>query len=212
MGGNGLMRLTFLSWALALGVLALGGAWVCPGGFCGPTWIDRVGLTLANAWRSETADAFFEAITWLGSLWVLAPLMGLAGVALAWYGQGREAAFLVLSLLGAAGIASLAKLWIARPRPDLYTALTTVPEDASYPSAHTMQAVAAALAILLALRGDRAHWGALLLTLAALIGWSRVHLQVHFPTDVIAGGLAAALWVAGLNRLLLGSPRDPAGL
>jgi undecaprenyl-diphosphatase len=206
------MRLAFLYLALALAVLAMGGAWVCPGGLCAPTGLDRAGLALANAWRGETADRFFAAITWLGSLWVLVPLFGLAGAALYWHGRGREAAFLVLSLLGAAGIAHLFKLWIARPRPDLYTALTAIPEDASYPSAHTLQAVAAALAILLALPGGRAPWAALLLTLAALVGWSRVHLQVHFPTDVIAGGIAAALWVAGLHRLLLGPSRGSTGL
>ncbi|MFZ0788988.1 MAG: phosphatase PAP2 family protein [Chromatiaceae bacterium] len=206
------MRLAFLYLALAFAVLAMGGAWVCPGGLCAATGLDRAGLALANAWRGESADRFFAAITWLGSLWVLVPLFGTAGVVLYWHGRGRVATFLLLSLLGAAGTAHLFKLWIARPRPDLYGALTAVPADASYPSAHTMQAVAAALAILLALKDVRAQWGALLLALAALVGWSRVHLQVHFPTDVIAGGLAAALWVAGLHRLLLGPSRGPAGL
>jgi undecaprenyl-diphosphatase len=42
----------------------------------------------------------------------------------------------------------------------------------------------------------------LLLALAALVGWSRLHLQVHFPSDVLAGAIAAGLWVAGLHRLL----------
>lgn len=206
------MRLAFLYWALAFAVLAVGGAWVCPGGLCEPTGLDRAGLALANAWRGAPADRFFAAVTWLGSLWVLVPLFGFAGAVLSWYGRGREAVYLLLSLLGAAGLAHLFKLWIARPRPNLYTALAAVPGDASYPSAHTMQAVAAALAILLALRDGRAQLAALLLALAALVGWSRVHLQVHFPTDVIAGGLAAALWVAGLHRLLAGPSRYPAGL
>ena len=75
------MRLAFLYWALAFAVLAVGGAWVCPGGLCEPTGLDRAGLALANAWRGAPADRFFAAVTWLGSLWVLAPLFGFAGAA-----------------------------------------------------------------------------------------------------------------------------------
>jgi membrane-associated phospholipid phosphatase len=34
-----------------------------------------------------------------------------------------------------------------------------------------------------------------------LVGLSRIHLQVHFPSDVIVGMLAAALLVLALREL-----------
>jgi membrane-associated phospholipid phosphatase len=40
--------------------------------------------------------------------------------------------------------------------------------------------------------------GALLLV--PLVGWSRVHLQVHFLSDVLAGGLLGALIAATVLR------------
>jgi len=51
-----------------------------------------------------------------------------------------------------------------------------------------------ALAALLLWRG-RHRRAAEFLMLALLVGLSRIYLQVHFPSDVLAGTLAAALWV-----------------
>jgi undecaprenyl-diphosphatase len=41
----------------------------------------------------------------------------------------------------------------------------------------------------------------------AAIGFSRIYLGVHYPSDVIAGYLAASLWVStlmALDRLRVG--------
>src|SRR5438477_372017 len=37
--------------------------------------------------------------------------------------------------------------------------------------------------------------------LVGMIGYSRIYLGVHWPTDVIAGYAAAAVWVGGLVSL-----------
>jgi undecaprenyl-diphosphatase len=42
----------------------------------------------------------------------------------------------------------------------------------------------------------------LLAAMALLVGFSRLYLQVHFPSDVLTGILAAAFWVAGLRVLV----------
>jgi undecaprenyl-diphosphatase len=193
-----------LPWLLALGVLAAGARWVCPDGACAVTAFDRAGLALALDWRDPALDAWVLDITWLGSLWLLLPLA--AGVAwhLARRGRRRDAGFVVLALLSTAALSHLAKLWLARPRPDLFDAVVAMPADWSYPSAHTMQAAAFALALLfVAGHGLRRWWPALVL-LVALVGFSRIYLQVHYPTDVLAGLVAAAFWVMGLLVMMFG--------
>jgi membrane-associated phospholipid phosphatase len=205
------MRMFVLvSWVLSLAVLAVGAGLVCPGGECGLTSLDQLGLGLANELRGEPLDRLMAGVTWLGSLTVLAPLAGLG----AWWrwraGQRHEAAFLPLALIGSTLLAHLAKLWVARPRPALHPFMTALPADWSYPSAHAMQVTAAALALFLILPRHRNAWPArwalavLLGSLVILVGLSRIHLQVHFPSDVLAGGLAAALWVLGLHVLIFG--------
>ena len=195
------MKQALLFWTLALAALACVGGLLCPDGYCGLSVLDREGLRIAHEFRNEGLDRFMAAVTWLGSLWLLLPLFALVGVVL-WRRDRRLAAFPLLSLLGATALSHVFKQIFERPRPDLYPVLGHLPLDASYPSAHTMQAVAAALALLV-LAGRRGpYWATWLLALAALVAWSRLHLQVHFPSDVLAGAIAAGLWVAGLHRML----------
>jgi membrane-associated phospholipid phosphatase len=42
----------------------------------------------------------------------------------------------------------------------------------------------------------------LLAALAVSVGLSRIYLQVHFPSDVLAGLLAGTFWVFGLHTLM----------
>jgi len=181
---------------------------VCPDGRCGIGDFDRVGLGLAHALRSEWLDGAMERATWLGSLLLLLPLTATVAWLLLRSRRRREASFLLLALLGASALSHVFKLWVARPRPDLFPALLDMPGDWSFPSAHVMQATAAVVAWLFVTRHSRAFWAILLGLAVLLVGLSRIYLQVHFPSDVVAGILAAALWVAGLHALLLRPASD----
>jgi undecaprenyl-diphosphatase len=200
-------------WLSSLAVLAAVAAAVCQDGRCIIGDFDRAGLGLAHALRSGWLDALMERATWLGSLMLLLPLTVVAAWLLRRNRRRREAGFLVLALLGSAALSHVFKLWVARPRPDLFPAWLDMPGDWSFPSAHAMQATAAALAWVLVARHARAFWAVLLGLAVLLVGLSRIYLQVHFPSDVVAGILAALLWVAGLHALLLRpaacSPRKP---
>jgi undecaprenyl-diphosphatase len=189
-------------WALSLAVLLGGGLLVCPAGQCVLSDFDRAGLALAHALRRVPLDRLMLGVTWLGSLRLLLPLAALGAWFLLRDGRRREAGFVMLALLGSSALSHLVKLWVVRPRPDLFAAWLPVPETWSYPSAHAMQATAAALALFLAARHRSAAWVVPLGFAVLLVGVSRIYLQVHFPSDVIAGALAAALWVAGLYALV----------
>jgi membrane-associated phospholipid phosphatase len=91
-----------------------------------------------------------------------------------------------------------------RPRPDLLPVWTAMPTDWSYPSAHAMQITALAVAVVFVAARRRALWVLPLGSAVLLVGLSRIYLQVHFPSDVLAGTLAAALWVGGLHVLMFG--------
>lgn len=167
---------------------------------------DHAGLALAHAWRSPWLDQAFLVLTWLGSLAVLAPLASIVGVLLWRRGYRGEAGFCLAALAGAALLARAAKQLTLRPRPDWYPALAAVAAPLSLPSAHAMQVTALALALLLVVArlAPRYRNRALpaLAAVVALVGVSRLYLQVHYPSDVLAGTIAAACWVAGLHSLM----------
>lgn len=194
------MLATLAYWTSGAAVLIVGAWMVCPSGECRMGALDRAGLEFAHSLRTPALDAAMHAITWGGSLWLLLPITALAAMGLTTRGTARPGVFLAVALLGASAVSHLAKLALARPRPELFPPDFPLPLDWSYPSAHTMQAFALAAAMLLLTRSRRPLLVALLLTGACLVGFSRIYLQVHYPSDVIAGMLAAVLWVAGLHH------------
>ena len=70
-------------------------------------------------------------------------------------------------------------------------------ELASFPSGHATTAFA--LATLLSLWYPR--WTGGFLALAMVVGWSRVVLGSHFPSDVLAGAMLGCTVVLGLSRV-----------
>jgi undecaprenyl-diphosphatase len=71
-------------------------------------------------------------------------------------------------------------------------ALVNLPDPFSFPSGHTAAAVSVAATLTFA----EPLLGPVLLPLAALVGYSRVYLRVHYLSDVLAGagvGLAGAI-------------------
>ena len=74
-----------------------------------------------------------------------------------------------------------------RPRPcDVNTAMTILvarPGGSSFPSGHTASAFAASVALYLYHR----RAGIAALAVSAFIGFTRMYLYVHFPSDVAAG-------------------------
>jgi undecaprenyl-diphosphatase len=157
--------------------------------------------------RSPTLDVLALAGAALGSdaaLWITLA----AGTAFLWRSRHRRSLLLLwISLLGARLLNQLLKAVFDRPRPRLVQGDLEVlgmhfafPESPSFPSGHalTSAAVYGTLAFLVVRleptrRMRRATLaGAGLLILG--IGFSRLYLGVHYPSDVIAGYLAGFAW------------------
>jgi len=162
--------------------------------------MDGAWLSLMHAWQQPLLTVVMSGVTWLGSLAVLLPLA--AGLGWRSPGDWRQRAFLPLAVLGAAGLAQVLKWLIDRERPDLFPALIAMPADASFPSAHAMQATAFVVAWLL-WRKRAQQAGALLLggLLVGAVAVSRTYLQVHFLSDILAGIVLGFLWSSLCYRL-----------
>lgn len=87
------------------------------------------------------------------------------------------------------------KRLIARTRPyevvEGLHLLTKKATDFSFPSGHAGSSFAAATAICCMMKGSRVRW--LALAFAALMGFTRLYIGIHYPTDVICGMITGAL-------------------
>jgi undecaprenyl-diphosphatase len=138
--------------------------------------------------RSPLADSVMASITWLGSLWVLLPVT--VTFAVVWQTRVGDSQGWILpaSVIAASGVAHGLKLAFARPRPTQFPSLDPLPLDWAFPSAHAMQAMACAVALTGLLPASwRVIVGSVCIGLAVLVGVSRLYLQVHWPSDVLAG-------------------------
>ena len=138
-------------------------------------------------------------VTALGGVTVLTLITMLAAFYLVAARKRATAAFLVAAIAGGAIVSTLLKLAFARPRPDLVAHLVSV-DSASFPSGHAMNSAITYLTIgtLLARaekdRAVRIYLVGTAIGLTLVIGFSRVYLGVHWPSDVIAGWAVGASW------------------
>jgi membrane-associated phospholipid phosphatase len=146
------------------------------------------------------------ALTWVmvnasrfGSTPSLIVIALAAAALLAWRGRRGESLLVVCASAGVFVLGPLLKLLFTRPRP---VAEHLVAIDSwSFPSGHSLNSMAVlGLLTVLAIRGRGGLARVLILVLGAflvfLVGFSRVYLGVHWPTDVLAGWLTGVAWVA----------------
>jgi undecaprenyl-diphosphatase len=147
-----------------------------------------------------------RGLTHLGSSIFWVPV----GIFLAWRlaarGQRQAAVLLALAALGGEAWQQGLKLLFRRPRPEAFFGLAE-PETYSFPSGHSMASgcfygslamIAAAQARSGARR--RAIWAGAA-ALIGVVGFSRIYLGVHYPTDVLGGYLASLAWLAILQAV-----------
>lgn len=100
---------------------------------------------------------------------------------------------------GGAALNSLLKHLFVRTRPDLFRVVEAT--GYSFPSGHAMVSLCfyGMLAFFIVRNIKSLRWRLVIISLAVLlvvaIGISRIYLGVHYPTDVIAGYTAGAMWL-----------------
>lgn len=196
-----LMTALFLWFALAVLLIMIGRRSAPPF-----SW-DIAILTRVAALRNRRLDRVFLAATVFGSFFVLTPITVVILWMLIHAGRFGETCFLALGFIGASVIANLSKPVFKRKRPDLFPILGRMPAHSSYPSAHSAQIMAFVSSLFLIFHPagtplTTAGFIAASVLMVAMVAFSRIYLQVHYPSDVAAGLMLALLWVLAAEHLL----------
>lgn len=141
-------------------------------------------LDALQTWHNPLLDTLMVFITRLGNagaIWIA------LGLVLLIFKKTRPVGFqvLIVLLIGALIGNVFLKNVIQRARPcwinEGIALLIANPKDFSFPSGHTLASFSSATVLFL----NHRKWGALALLLAGLMGFTRLYLYVHFPSDVI---------------------------
>lgn len=109
------------------------------------------------------------------------------------------ALFTFVSIVGGTLISTAFKEIVGRSRPDVVPHLVEV-SSASFPSGHSMLSMTTYLtlgALLAEVQGKprfKVYILAWALAIAVMVGWSRMFLGVHWPTDVLGGWCLGSAW------------------
>jgi undecaprenyl-diphosphatase len=142
--------------------------------------------------HNNVLDNIMKTITILGDagiLWIVIALILLFRV------KTRKCGILIITAMVIGLIIGnvILKNLIARPRPfsldESIQLLIPKPVDYSFPSCHTMVSFEAAIIIFL----NNKKWGMIAIATAILIGFSRMYLFVHYPSDVLFGAILGSI-------------------
>ncbi len=179
-------------------------------------FLDRGVAASVHAQATGLATGALTVVTHLGSALVLVPVTLVAILTLVRCHRPVHAALMGAALAGGEALNTTLKLAFARPRPSFTDPLATA-AGFSFPSGHAMVSlvVYGALAFVVATAvSPRWAKGLVIFLASALIlaiGFSRVYLGVHYPSDVVAGYSAGLAWLMVCALTLLGSSRRAIG-
>jgi undecaprenyl-diphosphatase len=161
-----------------------------------------------QAYRSDWLDSAFGAMSWIGYPPQSNVFFGVVVVLLLVSGSRLAAVAEAIAALGGGGLYLLLEPVVGQPRPsaDLVRVVGSI-QMTGFPSGHlaTFTAGLGFLAYLGYRRSgsSKARWVpvGVLVVLLLLIGVARIYAGHHWASDVLAGCLLGALWLAIVIRL-----------
>ncbi len=168
----------------------------------GPTPGDDTAISVVGFLQAGWLESVTRVVTVFGSRPVVFGLAAIAAALLLLDGRRAEAAVLVLALITTTLTVDWLKELVDRPRPDGSA-------GDSFPSGHAAESVFyswLALTIAFRVRPDLARRTAIVvagISVTALVGLSRVYLDVHYLSDVTSGWAVGAFWFAFFAAIAL---------
>jgi undecaprenyl-diphosphatase len=186
-------------------------AWLTEEVFEGDAQVFDEGVrSFVNGHSSPALTAAMRVATYFGSTVLILSLTVCSALIFYLIKRRRAALLMLVMMTGALVLNTALKLSFHRTRPAAFFGVVA-PHSYSFPSGHALHSLClfGTLAALLQprLRGATARLFVWVATAAvvALVGFSRIYLGVHYPTDVLAGYAAGAVWVLSVtlvDRLL----------
>jgi membrane-associated phospholipid phosphatase len=161
-------------------------------------------------WHSPLLDNLAIAITFLGEPSLLVLIGTIGGLILLVRRKWIEAGVFAIAAGGATGLNFWLKAVFERARPELWDRIIDVSYN-SFPSGHAMISLVVWGAIAYDLARYFPAWQKSIYSVATgligAIGFTRLYLGVHWPTDIIAGYAAGLVWLIACILTLEGAKR-----
>ncbi|HIK33971.1 MAG TPA: phosphatase PAP2 family protein [Oscillatoriales cyanobacterium M59_W2019_021] len=169
-------------------------------------WWDVAILQAVRTTHRPWLDRLVTGFTPLGIWWGVLPAALVMVGLLAYRGKWRSVLYVEIAFMGTAVLNFVAKLFFHRVRPHLWEDVPWMREY-SFPSGHSMASLALVIAIVMLTWQSR--WRPLAIVgggaFVLAIGWTRLYLGVHYPSDIIGGWLLETAWMA-MSVLLIQPP------
>lgn len=165
------------------------------------TWLfDSAIIGFFQSIESYVLDVLMIATTEMGSVWFVTAF-SIAVIGLLWFKERDKwgILFFLIAVGGGGLLTLLLKNLYERERPSINPEIDAI--GFSFPSGHSMGSVIFyGFVMYLVLRSSRSELFkglaiSMMGVLVVLIGISRIYLGAHFPSDVLAGFIAGAIWL-----------------
>lgn len=173
-------------------------------------WDESILLSI-HAGSRDWLDRSVFVLTGFGVYWGVLPAACLVCLWLTLQQRWRSLLFVLLSFGGCGLVNWAVKPLLHRGRPSLWE-LAHPALNFSFPSSHAMVSMTLVVSLAILAWGSRWFWLVLLpgSGFVVAIGWTRLYLGVHYPSDILAGWMIALAWTIGLSLAINPCAETPA--
>lgn len=167
---------------------------------------DEIMMEYVHNKTTTLGISIMTKITYLGSVYFLLPVGGLIFILMVKKKNLEGIRLLVLSTIGSYGLNSMLKKIFIRARPLKYFLIEQ--EGYSFPSGHAMVSMSFYTTITYLLVKNMSNQNAkkilwiINFIIVTSIGFSRIYLGVHWPTDILVGYLLGYIFYYSSTRIV----------